>query len=648
MLPLVASVMSLVMGVAIVIFGQEKRVKLPFFLLCLSCAVLTAGHYVETTSERWTFLAARIVMTTALLTAVTGVISAAVMCGIKLYRWLWAVVVAAAAFNMVTVLFTDWYFDGGIMRYPWGHFVGGKIEFIANPLSVVGISSYGLAIMMVQYRRAHPLDRNRIGFIFLAFTLLSLTLFDYLPHFGIDLFGGLVSAVAIPLFLVTFGYAMLRYRLLEFRAFLGRAAGFALVGFLMVMVYFLVMEIARRLGMDALSAAPVAALLAVLVYAALGRLLPRLLENAARRREPDYQRTLEKFSAEMMRRLDEELLVDRTKRICVTEFLCSSAAMLDPGAMQGGDVLPRLALTEPVLETEIIRRQYGLGDAAVLSGELIVPLVHDGALIGAIGLGRRSDGRIFTRIAINGFRMLGNIVSMALVNTRTARELQKRHHLDRFLAPQVVERVLSGDMEKIESRVRTRVTVFFSDLKDFTGMSDRMHPEDLAVVLNEYLSEMAEVAFRFGGTVDKFIGDAVMVFFGAPVGADSTEQARQCVRMAGAMQRRLVELNRRWVEGGLVYRELSCRMGVHTGDAIVGSFGSQSRVDYTAIGSTVNLASRLEGACRLGMILVSAETRALLNDEFRVTPMGAVEVKGFSRPVQVFEVDPGIGRGDGI
>lgn len=642
MLPLIASVMSLMLGIAVAVFGQERRVKLWFFLLCVSCAVLTAGHYVETTSERWTFLAARIVMTTALLTAVTGVISAAIMCGIKLYKRLWLVVVAAAAFNIITVLATDWYFTGGVVRYSWGHFVAGRIEFIANPLSVVAISSYGLLIMLIQYKRAHPLDRNRIGFIFLAFSLLSLTLFDYLPHFGIDLFGGLVSAVAIPMFLATFGYAILRYRLIEFRAFLGRAAGYAMLITLMVMGYLLFMDIAGRVGMDASRATAGAAGLIVIIYAAAGRVLPRFVERAVRRREPDYQRALSKLSDDLIHLWDEDLLAERTRSVCVSEFFCSSAAVLAPDALGNGEVLARLVLTEPIVETEIVRRQFALEEPLLLSADLIVPLVHDNRLMGALALGRRSDGSIYTRLALSGFRMLGNIVSIAMVNTRSALELQKRHQLDRFLAPQLVERVLSGDMEKIESRRRTRVTVFFSDLKDFTGMSDRMHPEDLAVVLNEYLSEMAEIAFRYGGTVDKFIGDAVMVFFGAPVGADSAGQARQCVSMARAMQCRLRELNVRWTEGGLLYRELSCRMGIHTGDAIVGSFGSQSRVDYTAIGSTVNLASRLEGACKPGMILVSAETRALLDEGFAVTPMGTVEVKGFSRPIPVFEVDPGV------
>ena len=646
MLQVIAAVLSIILGFIVVLFGQEKRVKPWFFLLCVSCAVLTIGHLVEITDEEHTFIAARIVMTAALVSAAAGAMSATIMCGITLHRPIWIAITAAAVINIVTVLATDWYFTGGIIRYPWGHFVAGRIEFVFNPLSVSGIAAYALLSMFSHYRRAHPLDKNRIFYIIVAYTFLSMTLFDYLPHFGIDLFGGLVSAVSIPLFLASFGYASLRYRLVEFRAFLGRAAGYALLGILMISGYSAFMEITRRIGIEPSKSAAGAAGLILLIYATIGRILPRFVEKAVRQTEPDYQKTLEEFSSDVMNIWDEKILIKKTGEICTSEFLCSSASMIEGNDLSANALMKRLALSNPVLETEIIRRQYSFSDELIRSMELIVPLVHNNNLLGALALGKRKDGRIFTRLAIQGFHTLGNIVTIALANSRAAVEIQKRHQLDRYLAPQVVESVLSGEADMIDRKQRVKVTIFFSDLKDFTRMADGMNPESLASVLNEYLSEMAEIAFSHGGTVDKFIGDAVMVFFGAPVGDDTARQARQCVRMAVAMQCRITELNRKWTESGLLSKGLVCRIGIHTGDAIVGSFGSSSRVDYTAIGSSVNLASRLEGACRPGMILVSAETRDQFDDEFRVTPMGEVEVKGFSHPVRVFEVDPGIKPGD--
>lgn len=640
MLLLISSLMSLCMGIAVAILGQERKVKFWFFLLCVSCSILTAGHYVETNIETHAFLAARIVMTTALITAVTGVICAAIMCNISLYPRLWIFVVAAAVFNIITVLATDWYFQPNLVRYQWGHFVAGRIEFIANPLSVVAISSYGLIIMLIQYRTAHPLDRNRIGFIFLAFFILSLTLFDYLPHFGIDLFGGVVSAIAVPSFIILFGYSLLKYRIMELRTFMGRAIGYFLLGILLVTIYSLTIELAHRFGAESPNSAMFAAALLILVYASTGRVFPQIFEKLLTRREPNYFITLEKFSNEVMRQLNEHDLMSKTEQICLSEFKSSAADVIDRNKLEFEDPLHQIALRETVLESEVIKRRFGIENPVLSNSELIVPLLHDNTLIGAIILGRRIDDAIYSSKAIEGLRMLGNIVSMAIINSRTAKELEKRHQLDRFLPPQIIERILTGQDEAINSRKRTRLTVFFSDLKDFTGMSDRMDPESLAQILNEYLSEMSEIAFHFGGTLDKFIGDAVMVFFGAPVGVEVAEQARQCVRMACEMQRRLESLNKRWLEKGFLYRELSCRIGIHTGEAIVGSFGSLFRVDYTAIGSSVNLASRLEGACRPGKILVSRQTRDLLGGEFNITPIGWVTLKGFSNPVEAFEIDP--------
>jgi class 3 adenylate cyclase len=340
-----------------------------------------------------------------------------------------------------------------------------------------------------------------------------------------------------------------------------------------------------------------------------------------------------------MAMLDEGLLSARMMAACREVFGSRSAAVLAATELRADPVLKDLPHAEPMVECESWRRRGG--DTPLLSAyELLVPLWVENELVGALAVSRRDDDTMYPAIALKSLRALGNIFTIALTNARRAHELASRHRLDRYLAPQVVERVLAGHHDAIEDKRRMMLTIFFSDLRGFTEVAELLDPDALAMVLNEYLSEMAEIAFRHGGTLDKFIGDAVMVFFGAPMPGDPTDQAQRCVEMALAMQWRLTELNRRWRELSLLDRELLARMGIHSGEATVGSFGSKSRLEYTAIGRAVNLASRLEGKASTGSILMSAETWTLVKDRFAGKSRGTVEVKGFARPVEVFEIEP--------
>jgi adenylate cyclase len=194
--------------------------------------------------------------------------------------------------------------------------------------------------------------------------------------------------------------------------------------------------------------------------------------------------------------------------------------------------------------------------------------------------------------------------------------------------------------DTIEGKRRLTITVFFSDLKRFSDIADRLDPDALSVIMNDYLAEMADIAFAHGGTVDKFIGDALMVLFGAPIREVVGTQVRQCVAMAIEMHRCTRELNRRWRAAGLLKESLISRMGIHTGEATVGSFGSRTRADYTALGRNVNLASRLETACVPGRILVSADAWGHLGGAFPGACRGPIAVKGRADPIEVYEINP--------
>jgi class 3 adenylate cyclase len=209
--------------------------------------------------------------------------------------------------------------------------------------------------------------------------------------------------------------------------------------------------------------------------------------------------------------------------------------------------------------------------------------------------------------------------------------------LAKYLAPQVYDSIFTGQQDvKIVSK-RKKLTVCFSDLVGFTEITDKMESEDLTQLLNHYLTEMSKIALQYGATIDKYVGDAIVMFFGDPATLGVKEDALACVQMAVAMQKRVGELAQEWHNSG-IETPLTCRIGIHTGYCTVGNFGSEDRMDYTMVGGTVNLASRLEHEAPPGGVLISFETYAHVKDDVRCEERGQVQVKGIAQPVATYAV----------
>jgi adenylate cyclase len=207
----------------------------------------------------------------------------------------------------------------------------------------------------------------------------------------------------------------------------------------------------------------------------------------------------------------------------------------------------------------------------------------------------------------------------------------------RYVSQQVMDSVLSRGASALQlSGDRRRISVLFCDIRGFSTMSERMPPEKVVAVLNEYFECMVEVVFRNHGTLDKFIGDGMMVIFGAP--EDDPCQEEHALQTAIEMQRELEMLRRKWQPEGV---DIRIGVGINSGPAVVGNIGSSRRMDYTAIGDTVNLASRLESATKdLGVgILVSEYTYNALRGMFAFRSMGEVTVRGRREPVQTYSVE---------
>ena len=207
--------------------------------------------------------------------------------------------------------------------------------------------------------------------------------------------------------------------------------------------------------------------------------------------------------------------------------------------------------------------------------------------------------------------------------------------LAKYLSPQIYKSIFEEKQEVKSVHSRKNLTIFFSDIIQFTDLTDTMEPEKLAKVINSYLSEMTTIAVKSGGTIDKFIGDAIMVFFGDPETEGEVQDALKCVEMAILMRQRVEELQKHWKKMG-VTNGLGIRMGISTGFCTVGNFGSDLRLDYTVLGSPVNLAARLQSAAERNGILIDENTNNLINDVVQTEKNNTITPKGFVRPIDTF------------
>jgi adenylate cyclase len=209
-----------------------------------------------------------------------------------------------------------------------------------------------------------------------------------------------------------------------------------------------------------------------------------------------------------------------------------------------------------------------------------------------------------------------------------------RKTLEAYFPPAIVKKIIAHPEMLASSGQKKELTILFSDIKNFTGYSSSLTPGQIRACLNEYFEAMVEIVFRHEGTVDKYIGDGLMVFFGDP--EPQHDHALRCVRAAVEMQKRARELKEKWErEGGF---PIQVRIGINTGEVVVGNMGSTRRLSYTVLGSDVNLAQRLESNAPVEGILIAERTHELVKDHVPTRPLGQIQVKGIATPVNVYEV----------
>ncbi|WDZ81896.1 adenylate/guanylate cyclase domain-containing protein (plasmid) [Ensifer adhaerens] len=289
-----------------------------------------------------------------------------------------------------------------------------------------------------------------------------------------------------------------------------------------------------------------------------------------------------------------------------------------------------------------------------------VPLKSGETIVGVLGIAYDDASALeFGAEEVELLKRFGQLASIALENARlhtatesaryqteeASKRVREQNHmleslsskLSKYLSPQVYASIFSGKQNVEISSIRKKLTVFFSDIADFTATTDKLESEELTELLNHYLTEMARIALGHGATIDKYVGDAILAFFGDPESKGTKQDALACVRMAIAMQKRMQGLQAEWANAGFKL-PFHLRIGINTGYCTVGNFGSEDRMDYTIIGGEVNLASRLQAYADLGGILLAHETYALVRDEIEAEELPPQTIKGFSHPVPSYRV----------
>ena len=298
----------------------------------------------------------------------------------------------------------------------------------------------------------------------------------------------------------------------------------------------------------------------------------------------------------------------------------------------------------PILVTDLTEDDRFVSSLSMkisgMQSAMVAPLIspNDARVFGVLYVDNLSRALAFTQEELNVLAVVAAQAAQAIdgqfAHERLAEEALRRQALGRFLAPEVVQMIEANPDGVRLGGVNQRVSVLFCDIRGFTSMSETMPPEKVVEILNGYFDGVTKAIFEHGGTLDKYIGDAAMAIFGAPISKGN--DAQRAVQAGVAIQKLVNELNREAVKRG--HPEIKVGVGINTGVVTAGNIGSPQRLDYTVIGDEVNLASRMCGKADAGQVLITESTFNDVREHFRMSPLPPVMVKGKSMPINIFAV----------
>lgn len=331
---------------------------------------------------------------------------------------------------------------------------------------------------------------------------------------------------------------------------------------------------------------------------------------------------------------------------------------------ESGDLVPRFRKQKDGKQEDIVLSRTLIGEVlsqkkAVLSADasmderfsaaksivmqgirstMTVPLIYGEEVLGIMHLDSRLATNAFTEKDLQIFTGIAAQAAIAIQNARLAtkieQEAETRAQFQRLIPPSVVDQVVTGDLKIEKGGKLHEITMLYSDIRGFTAMSERKQPQDVVQMLNEYFEVMVDILFRWGGSLDKFVGDELIGLFGAPI--DLPDAPFHAVACAVDMMRGLAELNRTRAAEGM--EPVQIGIGINTGEVVTGAIGSSKALQYTAIGDAMNVGARLCSAARAGEVIISETTMAHVYKRVHAQAKEPITVKGKSQPLRVFNV----------
>ncbi len=540
---------------------------------------------------------------------------------------------------------------------------------------VAGVIGFMASVLFSYYKASSNVVRQRSKMIFFGLTLafFPTVLAFLLVHFFRFNFPMNLTVYFILSFPASMAYSIIRHNLFDADTIIRRTVGYAVVTAVVVGAYIGVSilfnvflgkyEIAQS------SAFPIIFTLGIiLVFNPLRNRIQSLVDRVFFRKEYDYGEIIHRIGGSMTSLLDlGQILRQLINTFMKDMFIDTSSVMLLSPTGTGYQVfladgerkqeVERITLGRNQPLIQIIEKEkkemtkYDVledpkykavcedcaRDFETLYASLMVPLVFQDEVIGILNLGEKKSGKFYNREDIELLRTLANQGAVAIENARLVDQMKNeeavRTNLARYLSPQIVDQVIKKNVQVNLGGDRKVVTVLFSDIRNFTRISESLPPDQLVQLLNEYFTEMARVIFESQGSLDKYIGDAIVAVFGSLIPLENSAEA--AVKTAIQMMREMASLNEKWKNRYGLYMEMG--IGINTGEVFLGNIGSPERMEFTVIGDTVNVASRFSSMARGQQILISKETQSRVGRTFRMRELPAVSVKGKSEKIPVYE-----------